>query len=183
MPVSHVHQKIGGQPEFLPVCPLMNSHDLYRDYGAFVFGALGTLFVFIPAGGVPFGVIVLFGAGVFPDSDEFFWQPARASKPAMKQIVRIALMPLLLVRLNRDVVLDVFYALDTFRDVIGFGFLRIRLHKSVQLDLVAIDVHIDVVEFIFRIVAQRIAHLVLQRFIVNVLAGTAFVGIASAAGK
>jgi hypothetical protein len=58
-------------------------------YGEFVPGAGGTLLVFIPAAGA------LFGAGVFPDSEASFWQPARASTIAMRQIVMTVFMPLL----------------------------------------------------------------------------------------
>jgi hypothetical protein len=84
MPIS----KKTGSWKFLSSCPLMSLRN-GPDYGEFVPGAGGTLLVFIPAAGA------LFGAGVLPDSESFFWQPAKASALAMMQIVMTVFMPLL----------------------------------------------------------------------------------------
>jgi hypothetical protein len=74
---------------------------------------------------------------------------------------------------NRNVVVHRRHALDAFGNISSFVFLPLCIHESAQLAGSAIKVHVDLVEFVFGIVAQRTAHLALQRFVVDVLPGAA----------
>jgi hypothetical protein len=125
---NHKHEpaaprnKLPGNWNFLPACPLTCSAQLY--YLALARSRTPT---------------------------SFYWQPVRANTLATIQTGMIVFTPLL-GRLQRDIVLHVLYTLDTLGDVIGLGFLIRVLYKSAQLDRATVNIHIHVIEFILGII-------------------------------
>ena len=86
-------------------------------------------------------------------------------------------------RPNGDVVINRADTLDIFGNVFSLGFLIRGVHKPAQLTGSAINVHVDLVEFIFGVVAQCVTDLMLQCFIINILASAACILISGTAGK